>query len=86
MIFCPTEGSENLTFIAKLVYSLPAMGWQAHIAKEYALPYQPISPVLLNWEVILGIAVAMMEESSERRNIERPSPAMTTIRGIPVNS
>lgn len=56
------------------------------MAKEYALPYQPISPVLLNCEVILGMAVAMMEESSDKRKIERPSPVMTRTSGIPVSS
>lgn len=56
------------------------------MAKEYALPYQPISLVLLKSAVIRGIAVAMMDESKDMRNMASPRPAMTKTSGKPVSS
>ena len=68
---------------AKLENIFPDMGCNAHIAKEYALPYQAISPVLLNCDVMRGMAVAMMEESSDMRKIAMPRPVMTKYSGKP---
>lgn len=75
-----------LTFIGKLANSLPAMGCNAHIAKEYALPYHPISLVLLNCEVILGIAVEIIAESKDMRKTASASPMTTRTSGSPVSS
>ena len=65
------------TFNAKLEKIFPDIGCRAHMENEYALPYHAISPVLLNCEVILGMAVAMIEESRDMRKIAMPSPRMT---------
>jgi hypothetical protein len=36
----------------KTVYSFPKTSWKAQLVSRYAVPYQPISPALLNSFVI----------------------------------
>lgn len=45
------------------MYSLPNMSWKQHVVSKKAEPYQATSSRESNSEVILGMAVEMMERS-----------------------
>ena len=47
-------------FTGSKVYNLPKKSWKLQVVRRKALPYHPMSSTLLNSEVMVGIAVAMI--------------------------
>lgn len=70
---------KNIVLTLKLLYSLPYSGCSAVVVSRYALPYQPMSLVLLNCAVMAPKAGAMMVWSRATRRTARQREVMIRI-------
>ena len=61
----------NVYFVLSKVYARPYGSWKPHMVIKKAALYQETSSRLLNCEVIVGMAVAMMVASKPYTKIQR---------------